>query len=39
MQDPLFTLPSKPKAGLYIDDSNLYNRGKATGWMTDYKIV
>jgi uncharacterized LabA/DUF88 family protein len=30
-------LPSKPKAGLYIDDSNLYKRGKATGWMTDYK--
>ena len=23
--------------GLYIDDSNLYKRGKATGWMTDYK--
>lgn len=30
-------LPSKPKVGLYIDDSNLYKRGKATGWMTDYK--
>ncbi len=30
-------LPSKPKAGLYIDDSNLYKRGKASGWMTDYK--
>ncbi|MEK7652616.1 MAG: NYN domain-containing protein [Patescibacteria group bacterium] len=27
----------KPKAGLYIDDSNLYKRGKASGWMTDYK--
>ena len=30
-------LPLKPKVGLYIDDSNLYKRGKATGWMTDYK--
>ena len=30
-------LPEKPKVGLYIDDSNLYKRGKATGWMTDYK--
>lgn len=30
-------LPPKPRAGLYIDDSNLYKRGKATGWMTDYK--
>ncbi len=30
-------LPPKPKAGLYIDDSNLYKRGKASGWMTDYK--
>ncbi|MCX6736925.1 MAG: NYN domain-containing protein [Candidatus Parcubacteria bacterium] len=30
-------LPQKPKAGLYVDDSNLYKRGKATGWMTDYK--
>ena len=30
-------LPPKPKAGLYIDDSNLYKRGKATGWLTDYK--
>lgn len=30
-------LPSKPKVGIYIDDSNLYKRGKATGWMTDYK--
>lgn len=30
-------LPTKPKAGLYIDDSNLYKRGKASGWMTDYK--
>jgi len=37
MQDHLFALPPKPKAGLYIDDSNLYNRGKATGWMIDYK--
>jgi len=32
-----FKLPEKPKAGLYIDDSNLYKRGKASGWMTDYK--
>ena len=31
------TLPEKPKAGIYIDDSNLYKRGKAAGWMTDYK--
>ena len=31
------TLPEKPKAGIYVDDSNLYKRGKATGWMTDYK--
>lgn len=30
-------LPPKPKVGLYVDDSNLYNRGKAAGWMTDYK--
>jgi uncharacterized LabA/DUF88 family protein len=30
-------LPEKPKAGIYIDDSNLYKRGKATGWMVDYK--
>lgn len=30
-------LTEKPKAGLYIDDSNLYHRGKATGWLTDYK--
>ncbi len=30
-------LPSKPKIGLYIDDSNLYKRGKDSGWMTDYK--
>jgi len=22
---------------LYIDDANLYNRGKSSGWMTDYK--
>jgi hypothetical protein len=32
-----FKLPAKPKAGLYIDDSNLYHRGKASGWMVDYK--
>ena len=31
------TLTEKPKAGIYIDDSNLYKRGKATGWMTDYR--
>ena len=31
------TLPEKPKAGIYIDDSNLYKRGKAAGWMTDYR--
>lgn len=31
------TLPRKPRAGLYVDDSNLYKRGKASGWMTDYK--
>jgi len=31
------TLPEKPKAGIYIDDSNLYKRGKASGWMTDYR--
>ena len=31
------TLPEKPKAGIYIDDSNLYKRGRAAGWMTDYK--
>lgn len=30
-------LPQKPRAGLYIDDSNLYKRGKASGWMVDYK--
>ena len=30
-------LPPKPRVGLYIDDSNLYKRGKATGWLTDYK--
>lgn len=30
-------LPPKPKAGLYIDDANLFKRGRATGWMTDYK--
>lgn len=33
------SLPSKPKAGLYIDDSNLYHRGKETGWMVDYKRI
>ena len=22
---------------MYIDDSNLYKRGKASGWMTDYR--
>ena len=33
----IIKLPPKPKVGLYIDDSNLYKRGKATGWMTDYK--
>ncbi len=30
------TIPARPKAGLYVDDSNLYKRGKASGWMTDY---
>jgi len=30
-------LPPKPKVGLYIDDANLYKRGRASGWMTDYK--
>lgn len=30
-------LPAKPKVGLYIDDSNLYKRGKDSGWMVDYK--
>ena len=30
-------LPPKPKAGLYIDDSNLYHCGKEAGWMVDYK--
>lgn len=30
-------LPKKPRAGLYIDDSNLYKRDKASGWMTDYR--
>ena len=33
------TLPSKPKAGIYIDDSNLYHNGKDTGWMCDYKKI
>lgn len=37
MEEFKATLPPKPKAGLYIDDSNLYKRGKASGWMTDYK--
>lgn len=37
IEDFKATLPPKPKAGLYIDDSNLYKRGKASGWMTDYK--
>lgn len=31
------SLPNKPRAGLYIDDSNLYHRGKSAGWMVDYK--
>ena len=30
-------LPERPKAALYIDDSNLYHIGKASGWMVDYK--
>jgi len=30
-------LPPKPRAGLYIDDSNLYHCGKEAGWMCDYK--
>ena len=33
----LFKLPPKPKAGLYIDDSNLYHAGKDSGWMVDYR--
>ena len=37
MQEFKATLPLKPKAGLYVDDSNLYKRGKASGWMVDYK--
>lgn len=37
LEDFKATLPKKPKAGLYIDDSNLFKRGKASGWMTDYK--
>ena len=32
-----FKLPPKPKASLYIDDSNLYHIGKASGWMVDYR--
>ena len=30
-------LPPKPRAGLYVNDSNLYKRGKAAWWMTDYR--
>ena len=30
-------LPLKPRAGIYVDDSNLYKRAKASGWMVDYK--
>jgi uncharacterized LabA/DUF88 family protein len=30
-------LPEKPRAGVYIDNSNLYKLGKAVGWMVDYK--
>ena len=37
MEEFKATLPLKPKVGLYIDDSNLYKRGKASGWMIDYK--
>ncbi len=33
------TLPPKPKVGIYIDDSNLYKRGKDTGWLCDYKKI
>ena len=33
------TLPQKPRAALYIDDSNLYHGGKAAGWMCDYKKI
>src|SRR3990167_236091 len=32
----LSSLPPKPKVGIYIDDSNLFKRGRATGWLTDY---
>ena len=34
-----FKLPPKPKAAIYIDDSNLYHIGKVTGWMSDYKKI
>lgn len=34
-----FKLPPKPRAGLYIDDSNLYHLGKESGWMCDYKKI
>ncbi len=34
-----FELPEKPKAALYIDDSNLYHQGRASGWMLDYKLL
>ncbi len=38
-QELQFKLPSKPRAGLYIDDSNLYHCGKDAGWMVDYKKI
>lgn len=31
------TLPIKPKVGLYVDDSNLFKRGKAAGWLVNYQ--
>lgn len=37
LEDFKASLPAKPRAGLYVDDSNLYKRGKASGWMADYK--
>lgn len=37
MEDFKSSLPKKPKAGLYIDDSNLFHLGRRTGWMVDYK--
>lgn len=37
LEKAMFKLPPKPKAGLYIDDSNLYHLGKLSGWMVDYK--